>query len=478
MSFAKLRDIFKTSSTLLISQVLNFLFIPLIARAYKPEVYAEWALFYSFALIIGGIATARYSDSIVLLKRKKTMDVIVTLCFAIGLFASCVSFVAAYLFGKALGLDGLGTILIPLSVLLMAFHMTFLQVLVREGRFSLYSFSLLTMSVFPSVSQLISGWFIGASSQGIILAGFIGQCISALTSYLYSSFQFKTLVFDRLKIFAGARRYSRFPKFSMGFAFFSLLRVRAMYLIFGAFRDPVFLGCYAQTDRLLSAPSALLGASIRPIFFRHAANVGLAKMWSPLRLILKVLWIGFGPILGVILYYSNDLVVFLLGRQWKEAGWIFQALVIPSFLLMTTNWLDRAYDVLKLQKRVFLLELFYGSIAIIAVCLGVFALNSIEFSIYSLGCILSVYYVHWLVSIFSYVGASYRWVYKYLLISFVEVAGVFAYLYLISQQKSVIFYYGLLGLLLFCATHIVYLIRKEGFLISHIFSENRGGIDV
>lgn len=314
-----------------------------------------------------------------------------------------------------------GLLLLPINILLMSAHLSFTQTLVRQGKFVFYSIALFAMSVLPGLCQFVGGHLLGSSGEVIVGAGFVGQCFSSFLTFRFSNTRVQIHSFKKLK--AMARHYSRFPKYSLGFAFFSLLRVRFIYLVFGAYKDSSFLGNFAQADRLVNAPSTLLGASIRPVFFRYAASVGMHNVERQLTAILKNLLLAGAPLVGVIMFFSDDIVRVILGKQWTGASWIFKAMLVPSFLLFCTNWLDRAYDVLKSQRTVFLFEVFYGLMALIVVSIAILILENPQVAITGVAVVFTIYYAHWVLTLFHKMKAKILPIFGYIIGSLCMIIG-------------------------------------------------------
>ncbi|MBX3039183.1 MAG: oligosaccharide flippase family protein [Bdellovibrionaceae bacterium] len=398
MRALKVHSIFKTSSALILGQLFNFLFIPLISRMYSPETFGQSAIFYAVVGIVGGISTARYSDAIVLVRSEGNARAMASLCLSVGLAFSLLSAVLLLIFGRFLELIPLGLYLIPFNVFLMSVHLTVLQLLVRKGRFSSYSLSIFLISTFPSVLQYLGGLLIKPSASVLIAAGFFGQFIAVIVSYLIISEKIRAVSW--VKLVALARHYSLFPRFSMGFMFFSLIRVRAIHLILGS-RDPFFLGNYAQTERLLSAPGNLVGGAIRPIVHSHAAKVGLVSAAEEMRRLLRLILLMGAPFVGLMMYFSEDVIRLILGDQWGASSPILDRMIVPSFFLLATSWMDRVFDVLKAQQSIFRLELIYGSFAILACVFFVGLRSDSMAAVTVISVAFTIYYMHWAILFFT-----------------------------------------------------------------------------
>ncbi|MEK2645196.1 oligosaccharide flippase family protein [Bdellovibrio sp. BCCA] len=421
-------------------------------------MFSQWAIYFTIVTIVGGISTARYSDSLVLIKTEKNARIMFMLCLLIGLAFSTLSVFLSPVLWSLGYLTGYGALLIPINVLVFCVHLSCLQMLVRHRKFSLYSISILTMSVLPSLFQFLAGQVLGATGTSIIIAGFSGQFISLSATVKYTGVHWQRVTLLRLK--GIARAHSQFPKYSMGFAFFSLIRVRALYLIFGAYKDPSFLGYYAQTDRLLNAPSALLGASVRPVFFRYAAEVGIHNVEKPLRSIFKSILFCGAPIVGVLMFYSDEIITLILGKQWVSGAWLFKTMLIPSFLLLCTNWLDRAYDILKLQKIVFLMECFYGLAGILLGSYLILVLEDPKVAVFVLALLFSIYYSHWVLFLFKKMGVSTAPILIYIFSCIGFIFGSFSFLLLVQNAGGSAIT-GLSLLLLLSIVGLYLLLKKD-----------------
>jgi len=97
---------------------------------------------------------------------------------------------------------------------------------------------------------------------------------------------------------------------------------------------PAAVGYYALSIKLVAAPLTILSKSIKDVLLRKVSELVNAGRY-PLNYILKltfILTIIISVPFLVITFFGKDLVPFVFGKQWEQAG-IFVGILMPSLSL-------------------------------------------------------------------------------------------------------------------------------------------------
>lgn len=166
------------------------------------------------------------------------------------------------------------------------------------------------------------------------------------------------------------RRHAAFWRFSLPSNLLNALVSQLPLFMIGLRHGALAAGLYALTQRVLSAPVALLAASVLEVFkrqsvldFRAHGNCRAAYLYTFKALVL----LGIGPSL-VLLLYSPALFAWVFGEEWRHAGELAQILAPLYFLNFIASPLSYVFFVAGKQK----LDLVW-QVALFVMTLSVFA---------------------------------------------------------------------------------------------------------
>lgn len=426
---SNLKNLLKTSFGVVISQMMNLLLIPFISRIYGPSEFAEWAIFMSIIAVVGTLSTVRYSDAIVITKSRRILDRLLSICIWSGCLVSFFSFLTLYFIRSYINIKPLTVVCIAVCVLVFAIKITSTQLLIRRSMFVRYSIQSILFSVLPGLLQIIFGFLLGGSAKVLILSASFGYMFVGVFSFLvcYDDYS-KIKIFDST-ILKVARMNIRYPLFSAGFSLCSMIRIKAVYFFLSLTGQSFVISRFAQTERIIMAPSSFVGAAIRPIFFKEASITGMASQFSNIMRLLRIQWISIAPMISFFFLYSENFCTYILGAKWHGTGFYFQCFIIPAFLNMTTNWLDRGYDVLKMQKNNFIIELIFAIIILGTLPVIISYCDNFSAVFIFLGFISSLFYVSWISYLLTRVGGRLKDIFIPLLCCLV-IFSLSAYFYL------------------------------------------------
>ncbi len=148
------------------------------------------------------------------------------------------------------------------------------------------------------------------------------------------------------------RRHQAFWRFSLPSNMLNILVGQLPLFLIGARHGALAAGLFALTQRVLSAPVALLASSVLEVFKRQSVQDFQAhgNCRDAYRYTFKALaLLGIGPSL-VLLLFSPDLFAFVFGPNWRPAGELAQILAPLYFLNFIASPLSYVFYVAGKQK--------------------------------------------------------------------------------------------------------------------------------
>jgi len=140
-----------------------------------------------------------------------------------------------------------------------------------------------------------------------------------------------------------------------GFSFVNYFARNADNFLIGKFVGPGALGHYSKAYQLMMLPiqqiNGPIAAALVPTLSRlqnqPAEFAALYLQWSG-----RIAWMTAIPIASMV-YFGEDLVVFLLGDTWQPAGELFQWLALASVLQPLSNFMGVCFIATGETRRMF-----------------------------------------------------------------------------------------------------------------------------
>ncbi|MCO5101262.1 MAG: lipopolysaccharide biosynthesis protein [Burkholderiaceae bacterium] len=323
-----------------LAQGMPVLAAPLLTRMFAPEEMGLLGLFVAASTILGTVSTLRYENAILLPRQES--DALALAVLGVGL-SVCLSLVAAVAllgagepFRVLLGLQPLGSlwIWIPLGGAALGVFQVLNAWQVRSQRFKTLALAKVAQSTGVTAIQLGAG-LVQFGAAGLCGGQVLGQLagIAVLAGNLardgfdWSRMRFETLL-------SGARRYRRFPVFSLPADLINVLVNQLPLFLMGYYFGPVFVGFYALTQRVLAAPVAMVGNAVLDVFKERAA-ADFRETGSCRELYRRTLGVlsamAAAPSL-LLFVFGPELFAWVFGEQWREAGH-YARLLAPMLLV-------------------------------------------------------------------------------------------------------------------------------------------------
>lgn len=315
--------------------------VPIIARLFSPADFGAAAIFLSTVGIASTVATLRYGRAIVLPKFELTATRLFGFSHRVSIAYSLLTLLLIFLLDKtginvrALELVGDWKWVIPVGVWLTAVVGIQDSWITRNKAFPVLSTSLVVGNSTSSGVRIGLGVLQGSTVSGLIIGELLGKIGRLAVQYKICK-KSVSAIFDRQTwkyTIPLARQYSDFPLFNAPAGLIFTLGQNLPVLLFGTMFGPAVAGFYAMANRISRVPMTIVATSMRRVFLQKAADItnrkrSLLKAFALSTITLAL--IGLVPFL-VIYRNGQQVLVWLLGADWEEAGRYLQ--VIAPWLL-------------------------------------------------------------------------------------------------------------------------------------------------
>ncbi len=155
------------------------------------------------------------------------------------------------------------------------------------------------------------------------------------------------------KISAAAKRYWRFPAFSMGSGLVSNASLTLPPLLFAAFFSIHEAGWFALAVRAVGAPSYLVGQAVGNVYWAEAAErvrnnpLALKDLYS--QVVTKLIAVFVAP-MALLAIMGPWIFALLFGAAWRPAGEFAQWLALPFLLRIAVGPVSMTLNILERQE--------------------------------------------------------------------------------------------------------------------------------
>jgi len=386
----------------ILSQLLNFLTLPVITRLYSPSEYAVWALIFNIMAIFGALAPLRYEISIVLANDEKSAANLFILCLSLSfLFMFVWFFIVVFFENMVLWLVGVEKkgawiYFIPLLVGVTGIYQTSLSWFTRKKYFRLFSVLTVLFVFITSVIQIFLGFCGYNDMKGLLAGSIIGQSVVALIALFYIFLKERSILFESFKvqhIFALLKIYKNCPLFMVPYTLAGTLRDRGLIYFLNQFVSKTFVGHFSFAQRITQIPSSLVATAIRPVLFQKATTSPFSEFENTYKVLMNFLITLGMPLMVYSLTEFPNIFEIVFGKTWREAGLYASILSLPAFFLLLVTWSDRLFDIKSKQKLELQFELLFSTLAIGGIVIGFVLSFQFQIVIMLLSFILSCYYL-------------------------------------------------------------------------------------
>ena len=323
-----------------IAQAIPIAISPILTRIYTPEDFGIFALYMSVASILSVIATGRYELAIMLPKKDEDAVNIVVLSIIISFFVSFIALLIVFFFNaqitNILGNPEISNWLyfIPITVLLTGIYQSFNYWTNRKKQYKRLATTRVVQSATTASVNFGMG-FSGFGSSGLILGRIFGQGVSTalLGNMVWKEDKYIIKDIKKLKIFALAKRYIKFPKFDLASSIIYSIYSNMAVIFFTKFFESSVSGFYFFANRIIKTPFSFFISAFSDVFYQKLSKTRDYKEIAEElnHFSIKLFKITIIPFL-LIIYSSYFYVEFIFGEKWKDLYIYISIFSMPIYI--------------------------------------------------------------------------------------------------------------------------------------------------
>jgi O-antigen/teichoic acid export membrane protein len=341
------------------AQAVVYLARPVLTRLFEPEAFGLFGFYLAAVTVVATAATGKYEDAVPLPEDARQAAGAAVLALALS-GAVALGTLLAVPFREALA-AGFGRpevapylTLVPLGIWVTAWGRTAELWLTRVGRFGPISGSRAVQGGVTVPAQIGAG-VAGLGALGLVgghLAGRAAGTLALGASLLRVRSGLRPLLREglRAEVRVAARRFRRFPLFSMPSGTLNVFSMQLPAFLLLAWFDPRAAGLYAVAYATLAVPMQLVGGAVGQVFFARAA-VAYREGWLGSltgSVYARLSALGLFPMAALALA-GPEAFAWVFGAEWREAGVYAQWLAPWLFFVLVSAPLSTLFDVLERQ---------------------------------------------------------------------------------------------------------------------------------
>lgn len=355
-----------------IAQCIVLVATPILTRLYTPADFATLGVITAIAVLISVVSTFGFTAAIVSESDDQSADDLVLLCaLGVSLF-SIASFGLAAPFFVGLyppvmdgAFENYGLWPLAVAIAALGFLRIFREIEVRDRRFDRVGTTVVVNSAGSATFQVLAG-LISAGTIGLLF-GYVGGLILSIGPVLRRGQNATRRSLRRANIWCRMRRviskHWRFPAFHLWSNLAEHASTWLPIILTAVVFDPHVAGAFFLVHRLFRLPLALISSNLATPLYRDAVwqrDNQPAELAVTFRHLITFLALVGLPIPLVLMGYGPDLLGYILGDSWREAGIIAADLstalfaqfiaipLAPFFIVLNLHWLRTLAELTRL----------------------------------------------------------------------------------------------------------------------------------
>lgn len=335
-------DVMMMSSATAIAQAIAILAAPVLTRLYTPDDFGVLGVYAAILGIVSVVASLRYEQAIPLPRRPGIAACVLVLSLSVVIAVTLVSAAVVFAFGPDIAawtrIPSHSHILylVPVGVLLAGAYQALNNWAVRQRSFRKIARTTLLQGGSSTATQLALG-VLGSGPTGLVAGQILGRSagISTLARLVLADPSRPLRRVSMRGVALVARRYRRFPRLFTWSALLNSVGLMGPAILLAGFYGAAVVGWFGLVQRMLGAPTTLLGRSVTNVYFSESARLArdapgeLTALFG--RVLRKLVLIGSLTIIPAGLV-SPFVFPFVFGAEWATAG--RYALILSPMLLM------------------------------------------------------------------------------------------------------------------------------------------------
>jgi O-antigen/teichoic acid export membrane protein len=360
-------EFFKNTATLAsgttLAQGISIISAPILYRIYDKTDYGTLGLYMAVTGVISVFSTLQYPNAILLEGKDQNAKQILwfTLLITVGFsfLTLLIMLLGRHLLVFWLNNKEVGFWLLfaPLSVFSSGMTASLSVWANRKKYYKLLSFNTVLIAILVPIISISIG-LINHSPLGLFIGLWVSQITSVLVLFIYvlrkDHLKMDEIALNSMRFFA--KKYYKFPLYSLPTAFFHQFSNQLPVFMLGRFAGTATVGVYNLSVRLLGMPLQLITRSVGEVFRQRAAE-DFAKMnnsyhiWKETFKSLALTSI----IPFIVLFISApDLFAFVFGEEWRQAGVFARILSLMYLFRFVVQPLSFMFTIVQRQNEDFL----------------------------------------------------------------------------------------------------------------------------
>lgn len=381
------------------SQIIPFLFAPVIARLFSVEELGLYANVLAITGMIAVVACGRLEGAIVLPKEDEEAAHLFKSSIRLILITSLFSFffvlfreqIANYYESPKLQQY---LTYVPFGVFFMGLNSLLTQWILRNKKYHLISISKVVITLGLNVVSVGLG-YLSFGVEGLIIGWLSGWFLSVCLLVVSLKFPIAgKLSWKEFKIII--KKYKEFPTINALHSFTDIFFAQTVLLgLITKNYSLTFAGFFMMMDKYMRAPVRLIGVSVGQLYYREAAELKSERkspvsIYNRTVLITAVVAI---PFVVVVSIWGPDIYALVLSEKFRYSGELAQIMVIPIALNLISSPLSSTPLIYTKQKWAFLLSLICYLCSTGIIVYGIFAELDFKEMIKGYASVLSLYYL-------------------------------------------------------------------------------------
>jgi len=346
-----LLNVLKLITGTALGQVITVLVSPILTRIYTPEDFGILTVYISVASILAVVICLRFELAIMLPEKKEeASDLVILGIFIAGILSLCLLFIFIIFSKKISNLIGhpeiaLYLYLVPFSTFFYGSFQVFSYWMSRNQKFSQLAAAKTTKEASVAGTHLGLGAFFQAGALGLVAGQIAGNATGTAILFVKSFGQIRNRFYSAISnnLKAVFIKYKKFPLFTSWAVLLNAISQNIPAILLAFLFSPSIAGFYAIAMRVLQMPAALIGNSVRQVYYQKASEIYNDNR-SVLGLFLKttkmLALIAVIPFL-IVIFWGEPIFTFVFGSQCDATGkyasilsfWLFFGFLNPPSVM-------------------------------------------------------------------------------------------------------------------------------------------------
>lgn len=377
------------------AQLIVFSSLPVVTRLFDPSVFGLFSSLAAIVMLLTVFGTLKL-DLAVIVCSEREVSKLLTFSLGWSFVFSCLLYVFWPEFVDHSWYRY--RIYVSVAVFMASTYMLLASLINRAANYVTLSFSKIVQALIIVLVQIGLGIY-SPSVESLLLAYSISFALASVFLLIKEKNRYRNNISIDIS-YGLLKKYKNFIVYQTPANAINMLSQNVFLFLLLTFYGPIASGLYALSNRLLLAPSALIGKSTRDVFIQEASRLSnerdkLKEVYYQTTLKLLVIAIPLYSLAAILSYF---LFGYVFGADWNDAGILFSALCIWGVGLFSNAPATATINVIGLQKFSLLYEIGSLLLRVFAVYIAYkvgfnYVYSTFVFSIFSL--LVNLYYIYY-----------------------------------------------------------------------------------